>query len=446
MANFKTPYTFVAGTKAKAEEVNENFSAIKDELNKKQDLTNDGYITIKDAISDNQPVSKSQLDTTKTEINNIIKEKIENKELKRGFVINSCNIDSEGNADLLDIEDNTKIVFKIDNGSNYKPLKCTYADGTPFERTSVPDLNIANLSDGIYNLFIDEEGECTPIANNVFRDKSTPKSLTENLWTQPVLANGNAQLGGNTFAVKNLGADQGYAAWRLFDNDSLGTVTDFGTISMQGLVIYNPIPIKIGKIEFQNEYTAGYRLSGASIYGSNDDLSYDLIKTFTTNTTPNVVFDLSDNTKSFRYYKIVPTTSGYYPLYKSCVITASKVTGNNLLNAVWLDTSTQPYSSKKYNGTAWENFNYVQLPQKITVKNGAITNIDKCCNLNDDGWENYVLLPDYSKSSILTKDITFEAPLNGWIYCKGRILRPLFKGETFTANEDSYIFYAMKGD
>ena len=37
MANFKTPYTFIAGTKAKAEEVNENFSAIKDELNKKID-------------------------------------------------------------------------------------------------------------------------------------------------------------------------------------------------------------------------------------------------------------------------------------------------------------------------------------------------------------------------------------------------------------------------
>ena len=64
MANFKTPHTFVAGTKAKAEEVNENFSAIKDELNKKIDADNEGYITIKDAISDNQPISKAQIRIT----------------------------------------------------------------------------------------------------------------------------------------------------------------------------------------------------------------------------------------------------------------------------------------------------------------------------------------------------------------------------------------------
>ena len=79
MANFKVPYEFVAGTKAKAEEVNTNFSAIKEELNKKLDISNDGYITIKDAITDNQPISKFQFDTVKKEINTSINEKIENK-------------------------------------------------------------------------------------------------------------------------------------------------------------------------------------------------------------------------------------------------------------------------------------------------------------------------------------------------------------------------------
>ena len=154
MANFKTPHTFVAGTKAKAEEVNENFSAIKDELNKKIDADNEGYITIKDAISDNQPISKSQFDTAKNEIESSITEKIQNKELKKSFLFEFGNIDSETQPDLLDIEDTTKLVFKIDDGTNYKPLKGTLANGSNFERDTIPDINIGELADGTYNLVL----------------------------------------------------------------------------------------------------------------------------------------------------------------------------------------------------------------------------------------------------------------------------------------------------
>ena len=445
MANFKVPYEFVAGTKAKAEEVNSNFSAIKEELNKKLDISENGYITIKDAVSDNQPITKSQFEISKEELKTEIAQKIQNKELKKSFLFEFGNTNSNMKPDLLNIEDTSKVVFKVDDGTNYKSLKGVLADSTCFERTSIPDLSVGTLSSGTYNLFVGKEGDCIALANTVFRQKTIPPELVETVWSQPVLS-AYGTLGSNAFAISALGSESGYPCWHLFDSNPNGNHTDYGAVPVQGVIIYNPIPIRMTKIEFLAEYTSSYRISGLTIYGSNDNSVYELIKSSTFNTTPNISFDISSNTKSFKYYKIIPTTSGYYPLYKDCKITAKQVVGNNLLNAVWLDTSFKPYVSKKYNGTTWETFDYVPLPQNITVKSGAISSVNKCGNFNDNGWDNYVMLPDMTKSTTLTKNSTFKPSLNGWLCKGGSMVRPLLIGETFTPSESGYIFYAMKGE
>lgn len=466
MANFKVPYEFVAGTKAKAEEVNTNFSAIKEELNKKLDISNDGYITIKDAISDNQPITKSQFNISKEELKTEITKKIQNKELKKAFLFESGNTNSNIRPDLLDIEDNTKIVFKVDD-INYKTLKGVLADSTDFERVSIPDLPVSNLSDGTYNLFVGKEGVCLPIANTIYRQKVEPVGIVESSWTQPVLTS-NGSLGGNSFAV----ADDGHAdldisgdAWLLF-NPTTGKLSSqplcswAGTKTPGGVTIYNPIPLKITNIQVTNHswsnaaLGAGYGITGGIIQASNDNSTWVNLKTFTNSVvalseTWNI--DLSDNTNAYKYYRIWITShsSSAYSgrnYIGSLTLTATQVVGTSLLNKVWLDTSVKPYISKKYNGTSWETFDYVPLPQNITVKNGAITEVNQIGNYNDNGWDNYVILPDTSRSTRLTKDTSYEAPMNGWLSNGTSLVKPLLLGQVFTPSQDGYTFYAMKGE
>ena len=64
MSNFIVPNTFIPGTKAKAQEVNENFTSIQNELNTK--ATKTGDVTqpffVAPAIEDNQATTKKQIE------------------------------------------------------------------------------------------------------------------------------------------------------------------------------------------------------------------------------------------------------------------------------------------------------------------------------------------------------------------------------------------------
>ena len=154
MANFKTPYTFIAGTKAKAEEVNGNFDAIKDELNKKLDKNEDGTVVVKEATSDNQAINKKQLDDKVEELDVKFSKITSTIEYKKSFLVESGNTNSCGEVDLLDIDDISKVAFKVDENVNYKPLKCVLANSDSFELNSIEDLSVGELADGVYNLFI----------------------------------------------------------------------------------------------------------------------------------------------------------------------------------------------------------------------------------------------------------------------------------------------------
>ncbi len=72
MSNFIVPNTFVPGTKARAQDVNENFVAVQDELNLKAEKNGDETQTfyVANATHDNEAVNKAQLDTAINESNN----------------------------------------------------------------------------------------------------------------------------------------------------------------------------------------------------------------------------------------------------------------------------------------------------------------------------------------------------------------------------------------
>lgn len=460
MSNFTVPYTFVGGTKARAEEMNANFLAVKNELNTKVDKNTNGSVVVGTATESTHAVNKGQLEGIldtglSAKANNTLSNLTYDGNIKFQYMPYSFSkgaINSNGDPDLLDITDNTKVVFNVDENT---PLIGVLASGENFERTSITDLVITNLADGIYNLFIGKDGACIPLLNPVYRQKSEPQPLVETSWSQPVLS-ANGTLGGDVFAVGGTGFSSTYPAWQCFDNNS-GTQCGTNTMN-QGcnLIVFNPNPLKISKLVITQGGISGVMqpCSGLHLYGSNDNASWEDLSELWTNNSSNkpsmgatATFNITSDS-FYKYFKFVMSSANgaLGTGLAEIKITATQLCGTNLSNAVWLNTSGKPYTSMKHDGVEWVNFDYVPLPQNITIANGVITSANKAVNYGDNGYDRYLMLPDTSRSTNLTSGISYKAPLNGWIFNGTNLVKPLFIGETFTPSSSGFVFYAMKGE
>lgn len=77
------------------------------------------------------------------------------------FCANSGNLDANGDADLISAVGGT-ISFKVDDGTNYKPLVCTPANSqNSFTLQSINNYDASALADGNYVLTADDEGTIT---------------------------------------------------------------------------------------------------------------------------------------------------------------------------------------------------------------------------------------------------------------------------------------------
>lgn len=445
MSNFSVPYEFVGGTKARAEEVNANFSAVSNAINLKVDKNFDGTIDVAAAIDANNAVNKGQLTNILTTTLNTVADtnlsNISNNALRKLtneiYSINSGNINSYGEADLLDISDDTKIVFNIDEET---PLIGTLAGGNEFTRTSIPDLNLLSLPNGTYNIFVSATGACIPIANTIYRQKNEPQPFAEQEWTQPVLS-ANGTMGGSSFAVSvtSTGSAPDNNTYLAFDNND-NTITQVGN-GTTTLKLYNPNKLKIS----QFSYSFGAYGKNWEVYGSDDNSNWTQI-TVSQNPNANSGTVILDNNNYFNYYKIVFQNGAAMSLnVYTITLTATEGINEYITNAIWLDTSVKPYKSYKYDGTDWQEFNYVPLPQTVTVSNGRAISVDNSGNYNKNQYDEFVLLPDVTRVTSLTQNITYTASVNGWISNSSALLRPLLIGERFTPNTNDYKFYAMKG-
>lgn len=73
------------------------------------------------------------------------------------FCANSGYLDGNGNADLISVSGAT-VSFKVDDGTNYKPLACTPANGqNSFALQSIEDFDASTLGDGTYVLTVDKD-------------------------------------------------------------------------------------------------------------------------------------------------------------------------------------------------------------------------------------------------------------------------------------------------
>lgn len=178
MGKFVVPNIFVAGTKAKAQEVNENFTSIQNELEKKAlkegDETQAFYVA--DAIDDNQAVSKSQMEAVIDNFNDKTSTKIGADKIS--LFAKSGNINEYGNAELLQ---NSGLELSFLVGNDYPSLKGNI-QGEEIEINEIETFSMSGFSDGIYNIFVDKNATISAFTNKVYIQPQKPTMVVNDVW------------------------------------------------------------------------------------------------------------------------------------------------------------------------------------------------------------------------------------------------------------------------
>lgn len=173
MSNFLVPNTFVPGTKAKAQDVNENFSAVQNELNLKAEKLGDINQTflVASATQDNHAITKKQVETLFDEnLDKVYKDFLIPFSVKSGYT------DENGDSAVISAE-NGILNFNVDNGSVYKPLIAVPANNqAKITITDIESVDVSSYVDGKYNLFLTSEGSVYLLNNEMYVQKSRPQS------------------------------------------------------------------------------------------------------------------------------------------------------------------------------------------------------------------------------------------------------------------------------
>ncbi len=205
MSNFIVPNTFIPGTKAKAQEINENFSAIQDELNLKPEKNGDisQPFLVADATEGNHAITKNQVETMIYETK---------KEFLTPFCVESGYVDENGNSVIISAED-SNITFNVDNGVVYAPIVAIPANkNAKFTVTNLESIDISSYSDGVYNVFVNAENTAYLLKNTVHVQKIRPTEPTLNCVFE------------NTSKMPIVVEKYNGTTWELFNDVLLGSV------------------------------------------------------------------------------------------------------------------------------------------------------------------------------------------------------------------------------
>lgn len=167
--------TFIPGTKAKADEVNANFSVLKEAIEAKASMDGDSTQTflVADATESNHAVNKGQLETFSDSLSAVISKN------NTRFCVHSGNTTS-GEADLFSYS-GTVITPKI--SGTYKNLVISDYEGTQVTISSTPDsLILTGNNDGTYNIFITPAGKLYILNNTIYTQKARPTMTVNDIW------------------------------------------------------------------------------------------------------------------------------------------------------------------------------------------------------------------------------------------------------------------------
>lgn len=167
--SFNVPNTFVAGTKAKADEVNENFASLQNEINKNAQT----MVGI-----------KQDIDYIKNDFMDCIAAEIQmfGQTQKSKFSINSAHLAEDGKTpDVLDGTNPTILAFKV--GGEYPVLIATNAAGESETFESIPSVDISGYTSGLYSIFLTLSGTAELFEASVYRSLKAPSSpVINDVW------------------------------------------------------------------------------------------------------------------------------------------------------------------------------------------------------------------------------------------------------------------------
>lgn len=433
MTDLIIPNTFIPGTKAKAQEVNENFTAVKNAVNNKADVNGDETQTfaVATATQDNHAVNKTLFNQLSESLQETCNLSLTN------FCVHSGNVNSQGDADLMSYSSGV-ISFKV-GGDDYPNMVISNIRGLVSTITSLPNLNVSATS---FSAF-------------------TPSAMTSNSLPSGYSVSSSVD-------VTN--------AYKLFDGN---TSTYFQTNDDAVEVIYE-IPEKIipNQVYVLSNIASNvsYPLLGFELYGFSDLLnSYEHIVTDLSNTNQLVNYEktitLSTNQSSHLYkkFKIVFKTahaSSYPPLVHSFRITGLKPDDTGLSSLdnetqnifvssdgdvyrlsnsifiqnkrpvmqkddLWIKTHSFPLSIVKFDGEEDVEFSDVFIGSVNFVSGAYHSHYTNPYNQNGynlnaltpqfvNNWKN--MMPDYSRIVQWVWGQGYYAPSDGWVFALGQAL------------------------
>lgn len=174
MADYLTLTEFVPGTKAKAEEVNANFSTLRDAVNKKAALTGDSTQTfnVANATQDAHAANKGQLDILSNDLTAKVNKTGTKFCVKSGYTTN-------GKGDLFSYE-GLKITPKI--GGTYGKLTIIDHEGTQTLISTAVEMSMSGKPNGTYNIFITPSGTLYTLSNTIYRQSARPTMYSGDIW------------------------------------------------------------------------------------------------------------------------------------------------------------------------------------------------------------------------------------------------------------------------
>lgn len=174
-SNDLTLITFVPGTKAKADEVNSNFSTLSDAIKAKAAKMGDSTqnFSVADATDSTHAVNKSQL----TNLSNNLTDEINKFGTK--FCVKS-GYTTNGVGDLFSYS-GLKITPKI--AGTYGSLVIVDYAGTQTTISTAPTtIDLTGNSSGTYNIFINSSGELYILNNTIYKQAERPTMVVNDVW------------------------------------------------------------------------------------------------------------------------------------------------------------------------------------------------------------------------------------------------------------------------
>lgn len=172
--DYLTLTTFEPGTKAKAQEVNANFTTLKTAIQTK--APSEGSTTqtfsVANATDDTHAINKAQLDELSQDLTAAI------NKIHPPFCGHNGET-TDGQADLFTYS-GLAITPKI--GGTYANLVISDYTGRETTITCSNTLNLALVADETYNLFITADGTISALNNTIFRQADTPTMTVGDVW------------------------------------------------------------------------------------------------------------------------------------------------------------------------------------------------------------------------------------------------------------------------